>query len=939
MQYFEKFNLGREPFSFTPDPEMFYRSQSRMDCLRQLIVAIRLHRGVSAVIGGVGLGKTTLCRVLVRELTHFKGIDVYLILNADFAGRREFLLHLARLLGIQEDELAGDPPALAERITACLLERYQTHNRIVCLLIDEGQVMAPECFGALEELSAVEIQDGKLLQTVIFGQNEFLSLLPAHPALAQRINYLHVLQPFSFWETRAMVEARLGVASVAGRPRPRFTWPALVYLHRKSGGYPRKIVRLCHRALIGIPIGGKTIRLQHVKHSAQTQLVPAKPGKASAARMAVAAAAILAAAWAAYAVFTSRPWQEKISGTASPVASVAPNPLPPSEIRVRVAEQTPPGAPPAAGREAAEKAEAPLRETNGLQTEVETAAPAAGHGEIRDRDQSVDQAEPPLQVAQAQQAAGEASPKDVAPQRAGTETAVCAQDESRPRDEGVKADEPPARVGETGHPEPEPVTPVTPVTPMTPMTRAEADKPAPAMATPPETTEPSAQGPRVDQTEIPAQAHGTAARLNEAGADTATPITATPVTAVAAETAQPPALLGQVKLKTGWSFAKRQEDVYGRRDKAVFDAMAKANPGLASIFDAGPGAVVNFPAVTAPAPPPGVALLSLMRAENLDQALDYIVSRSTPHMPLKLFATFSPAGGTRLDVILLPAFPGPRQAGEAKSALPAELAAQASVLTGFSRDTVFYSLLPPGSIPAAPAGGGQADVQTEQTKQPGQTGQTGQIGQTRQSPPAEAPAPQAPVPAMLGNVPLKPGWALWRCIEDLYGRRDKDIFGAMVKANPGLESVTGARPGNPINYPAVPAPPPPAGTAYVAVARADSLAAAFEYLVAGGGGEKWPLRIFATQLPGRPPLFYLILARNFPSAEQAQKFLAALPPELAGQATVLSGFEAGTVFYSSASAPPVRPAAPTTPAASAAPTTSAQPARHSPDRSPKPYAP
>ncbi|MBF0482592.1 MAG: AAA family ATPase, partial [Desulfovibrionaceae bacterium] len=341
MQYFEKFNLRREPFSFTPDPDMFYRSQSRMDCLRHLVVGIRLHRGVSAVVGGVGSGKTTLCRVLVRELAHFEGIDVCLILNADFAGRREFLLHLTRLLGIPEGDPDLDAPALTERIEAALRQRYETKNRIVCLLIDEGQVMTPGCFQALEALNAATIQDGKLLQTVIFGQNEFLGLLPSYPALAGQMNYLHVLRPFSFRDTRAMVASRLDASAVAGRPRPRFTWPALIYLHLKSGGYPRKIVRLCHRALIGILGEGATIRLTHVRRSAKEQLLSGKPG--AAARAALACACVLAAALAGYAVFNTLNSPGGLPAESPPAVSVAASPLPPSQIRARVAEQAPPG--------------------------------------------------------------------------------------------------------------------------------------------------------------------------------------------------------------------------------------------------------------------------------------------------------------------------------------------------------------------------------------------------------------------------------------------------------------------------------------------------------------------------------------------------------------------------------------------------------------------
>jgi general secretion pathway protein A len=704
MPYFERFNLRREPFSFTPDPDMFYHSRSRMHCLQELVVAIRLHRGVNAVVGGVGSGKTTLCRVLVRELAHFKGIDVYLILNANFAGRSEFLLHLGRLLGIEESALDCDPAELTGRIAANLAERHRVHNRIVCLLIDEGQVMTPECCDALEELSAIEITDGKLLQTVIFGQNEFLDLLSGRPALAQGMNRLHTLEPFSFRETRAMVEARLDAAAVADRPRPRFTWPALIYLHAKSGGFPRKIVRLCHRALIALPSDGRIIRLRHVKLSAQTLLVPAKPGGFPAKRAALAGAALLLAAWAAFAVFSARPSPRGLPGTPPPDAGVSAPPSAPSQLRAKVSEQIPPATPPGAAPEEntpgeAGPATARRPETNAGQTAAEADAKPAAL---------------PLQAPRTPPAA-----IDAATQFSGTGTPVAAPAEPQPQDAEATLTGASPQNGKTHAAEPEATAPA-------PQATAALAEPT----GPTEPVEPAEPAARIAAA-TPAQPGGAAAPPPQDRAETG------------AQAAEPPALLGQVRLKIGWSFAKRQEDVYGRRDKAVFAAMAKANPGLVSIFDAGPGALVNFPAVAAPAPPQGAVLLRLMRADNLAQALDFIVDRSSPLTPLKLFATYSPARGTSLDVILARTFPSPDEAEQAKAALPPDLAAQAAPLTGFSRDTVFYSLLPPQ---AAPTGARGAARRTAQPEPAAQAGTNAPLTPTRPQPRPQPAKPPAPSP-------------------------------------------------------------------------------------------------------------------------------------------------------------------------------------------------
>ena len=66
MDYFRVFNLNKEPFSNSPDPDFFFQTKEHLGCLQKLELSIRLHRGLSVVLGEVGTGKTTLCRQLIR---------------------------------------------------------------------------------------------------------------------------------------------------------------------------------------------------------------------------------------------------------------------------------------------------------------------------------------------------------------------------------------------------------------------------------------------------------------------------------------------------------------------------------------------------------------------------------------------------------------------------------------------------------------------------------------------------------------------------------------------------------------------------------------------------------------------------------------------------------------------------------------------------------
>ena len=75
MEYFSILNLDQEPFSNSPDPEYFFRSQQHMGCLQKLELSLRLRRGLNVVIGDVGTGKTTLCRQLIRNFADDKDYE------------------------------------------------------------------------------------------------------------------------------------------------------------------------------------------------------------------------------------------------------------------------------------------------------------------------------------------------------------------------------------------------------------------------------------------------------------------------------------------------------------------------------------------------------------------------------------------------------------------------------------------------------------------------------------------------------------------------------------------------------------------------------------------------------------------------------------------------------------------------------------------------
>ncbi len=254
MDYFKILDFNKEPFSNSPDPDVFYQSRQHQGCLQKLEISIRLHRGLNVIIGDVGTGKTTLCRQLIRKFAGDDTAESHLILDPHFSDASEFLTAVARVLGGHDTGEKSTDWQLKENIKKYLFSRGVDEEKKVLLIIDEGQKLPDFCLELLREFLNYETNDKKLLQIVIFAQKEFEKKISRYEKFRDRINLYHHLNPLSFRDACSLINFRLNQASESGTSSAKFSLPAFISIYWLTNGYPRKIINLCHQIILSLII-------------------------------------------------------------------------------------------------------------------------------------------------------------------------------------------------------------------------------------------------------------------------------------------------------------------------------------------------------------------------------------------------------------------------------------------------------------------------------------------------------------------------------------------------------------------------------------------------------------------------------------------------------------------------------------------------------------
>jgi len=230
------------PFSLTPDPTLLFETPAIRTILFKAVYVCEGRQGLTAIMGEVGLGKSTILRALHARISARPEFTTAFLpspnFSSDFAMLKaiagEFELPPRRSMLAQENELR-------EYLVGLL-----GADRTAVIFIDEAQRLTGKQMELIRVLTNLETNKVKLVQIVLSAQRELENKLkdPSKRAIASRIFLPSFLSPMSLPEAESMLAFR---CEKHGIKNP-FPAPAAKAIYDASKGNPRNILKIAAAA-------------------------------------------------------------------------------------------------------------------------------------------------------------------------------------------------------------------------------------------------------------------------------------------------------------------------------------------------------------------------------------------------------------------------------------------------------------------------------------------------------------------------------------------------------------------------------------------------------------------------------------------------------------------------------------------------------------------
>ncbi|HEX9386101.1 MAG TPA: AAA family ATPase, partial [Anaerolineales bacterium] len=208
-------DLNEHPFHISADPRFLYLTEQHKSALSRLENTIEWREGLSVIEGPIGAGKTTMARRLYELCMQNDGLEPVYIHTASYPTPASALRDIVNHYRLDSRRAYLDKLRDFEKYLIIL--RKQDKNPV--LIIDDAQLMAANSLQPIQDFLNFDVSS-KLIQIILFGQQEIHRNFSKKPALLDRVVFWHRLGPLTYAETLRMIQFRL---TVAGRFKPLFS--------------------------------------------------------------------------------------------------------------------------------------------------------------------------------------------------------------------------------------------------------------------------------------------------------------------------------------------------------------------------------------------------------------------------------------------------------------------------------------------------------------------------------------------------------------------------------------------------------------------------------------------------------------------------------------------------------------------------------------------
>jgi len=160
-------------FSTVPSPRYFFLTSVHATALEKTAYVVGAKKGLAAVFGDTGTGKSSLARLLHQKFLDNSFVST-LLTNPNYPTPNSFLRTIAQEFGTPTDRSFK---GTLDLFKAFLLTQAVENGKTIVLILDEAQTLKPSLIELLRQLANYETNDSKLVQIVLFAQDDLRNTL------------------------------------------------------------------------------------------------------------------------------------------------------------------------------------------------------------------------------------------------------------------------------------------------------------------------------------------------------------------------------------------------------------------------------------------------------------------------------------------------------------------------------------------------------------------------------------------------------------------------------------------------------------------------------------------------------------------------------------------------------------------------------------------